>query len=152
MTPKFKHYASQFSTHDRNGIKLGGLTNVEIVDLQGAEHPDPASHRDTLLTVTATLKVKATVGLIKGGSVWQCSVCDGKAPSPDDDALWYILQNHDGGRLVFPGPEAIHSSPERDSYPVTGWTELAGGGLVCVECRAELDEVMEAIRAKRRGR
>ncbi len=134
-----KRYQRQFMVYN-NKFHVGNGTEVEVMELDATVDSDKKG-----MMIIATVKLAAWVGLDK---VHPCSCCDAVPPAPNDyDALWFILENHDGGRLVFPSPEGCNN--ERDCYPVTGW-EKGPDGMVCPECQKELDEAAAAVRAKRK--
>lgn len=140
---KLTRYRTEWSVGN-DGLKLG--RGVKVKPLTLTSEPIPNTDRRI---VTATVKLSIEFAQCERG--WTtCSVCETEAPAPTDDALWYLLENHDSGRLAFPRAEEAFDDEQRDQYPVEGWTD-GGDGLVCGECAAELEEAKEALRAKRRG-
>lgn len=115
------------------GLRLGTGTIVTIRGLHvastGTSGPCADGQATTPVRITATLEVEAYSTLVAG----VCARCDAPAPPPDDDGLWYILENHDGNRLLFPRGEDAYWKPERDSYPAPGWETLMGHPY-CAEC------------------
>jgi hypothetical protein len=131
----------------RHGLDLGAGTLVEIVSLQMVSLGlAEGGVRERRIHIEATLHVSAEVGLVGR----KCSMCDRPTTAPDNDALWYMLENHDGERLVFPHPEeAAHADKERDVWPVQGWAEL-NGELACGECATAARVALAALKHKRR--
>jgi rubredoxin len=144
--PELQKYAQRFALL-RSGLPLGAGTEVEIASLKAVGLGRAASGaKEHRIRIEATLRVSAVVGVIKR----KCSMCDAVTPSPDADALWFMLENHDGERLCFPrAEEEAHSEEERDMYPAQGWAEI-DGDLVCEACAKATREALAALKHKRR--
>lgn len=122
-------------------LRLGAGTRVRIARIDARRRGDDTE-------IAATLEVRATVALGNGAAHRRCGGCGAEAQPPDKDGLWYILQNHDGNRLVFPVPEAeAYAEPERDQYPAPGWKRL-GEKEVCGECWEVAQKALRARRGK----
>lgn len=74
------------------------------------------------------------VGVFLTGS---CTFCGVTTPPPDRPALVFVLQHHDGQRLLAADAEDCY--PERDRWPVTGWKSV-DGTLACGCCSAKYRE------------
>lgn len=136
------------------GLKLGGQTQVEIVDIEQCRDTTRRSALSPYdrITITATVKLTVTSAVER----LKCAGCDAVSPWPDDhDALWYIVENHDGDRILFPRPCTQEDRLEdgddagRDQYPVIGWKEIRDK-TYCAECAVEVDEALAAVGAKRK--
>lgn len=140
-----KHYKDEFYT--RGPLPLGSGTRVRILDLACAYMPRTENAPNQRpIRITAHLEVTADVTLVRNRS---CAICGARALDPDPDGLWYIMENHDGDRLVFPYPEAeAFAHADRDRYPVTGW-ERINDEIHCAECVVEVRAAVAAVKAKR---
>lgn len=143
--PQFTKYEPEF-TVGGYGIKTSGLvcgagTHVRILALAQTAHPPSATRDYPTMTIAATVELTATVGVGRPC----CDGCQARAPAPaDDDALWFILENHDGNRVVFADAEDIRD--ERDQYPVKGWVRYADV-LLCPDCVAAVAAALKARKA-----
>lgn len=125
-------------------LRLGAGTKAKITHIA-------ATQRGTEAEIVATLELRATVTLGNSATIpfARCGACGAVAPPPDNDGLWYIIQNHDGDRIVFPVPEKeAEQEPERDQYPVPGWHRLEEM-IVCGTCHAAMLRALKA--RKKRG-
>lgn len=125
-------------------LRLGAGTRARVANIE-------AKRRERGTEIVATVEVRATVTMGDAGNVGtlaRCDACGADAPPPDDDGLWYILQNHDGDRIVCPVPEAeANADPERDQYPAPGWMRI-GDGKVCGECYAAAQKALKGRKRK----
>lgn len=140
--PQFTQYSTAFTT-GAAGLTCGAGTGVRVLALTQTTIPASPTRNYPTMTITATIELTATVGIVRTA----CSGCKARAPAPaDDDALWFILENHDGNRLVF--ADAEDAQDERDRYPVKGWVKGAGG-MLCPDCVAAVTAVLAARAAAR---
>ena len=121
-------------------MSLGRHTNVEVTSLSSGVI---GVGDFSVLRLTATLSVTADVSAVPG----QCDLCGCETPDPGEDAIWYLLENHDGGRLCFAGPESVLEKKERDCYPVMGWG-LSNGKLTCGPCQKKIDGAIDELRRR----
>jgi len=134
------------------GIKLGRGTKITrgaaVFEEVGRDHTSCEVVRYRIQQ-TILLEYEALV-VVAGLEHHFCSGC-GAAPTFDAIAAEFVLYNNDGNRLHFPCEENIE--PERDRYPVTGWTwrREAGGEFYCAECNTVIEEKIEAVKATRRA-
>lgn len=145
MSPQFTKYKPEFTVGGcavkTSGLVCGAGTHVRILAL--TQTPcSPSAMRDyPTMTITATVELTATVGVGRP----RCDGCQARTPAPaDDDALWFILKNHDGNRVVFADAEDIRN--ERDQYPVKGWVRYADV-LLCPDCVAAVAATLRARKA-----
>jgi hypothetical protein len=121
-------------------LRLGAGTRVYVARIE-------AKKRGEDTEIFAVLEARATVTIAdpkKYQDLATCGACGAPAPPPDNDGLWYILQNHDGNRLLFPVPEGeAHKEPERDQYPAPGW-KMLGDKVVCSECWEAAHKALKA--------
>lgn len=140
--PQFTQYDAAYTTTTA-GLVCGAGTGVRILTLAQTLAPASTSRHHPTLTITATVELTATVGVARTA----CAGCGVAAPAPaDDDALWFIVENHDHNRLVF--ADAENAQDERDRYPVKGWTQGAGG-VLCAGCTAAVASALAARKAAR---
>lgn len=140
--PQFTKYLATFTTVTA-GLACGAGTDVRVLALTQTAVPASPTRNYPTMTITATIELTATVGIVRTA----CSGCKARAPAPaDDDALWFILENHDHNRLVF--ADAEDAQDERDRYPVKGWVKGAGG-MLCPDCAAAVAAVLAARAAAR---
>jgi hypothetical protein len=74
-------------------------------------------------------------------------------PMPDEEALVFLLRNHDHARLVWPAAEGVEE--ERDCYPVAGWQknydrETDEDALICSRCAEDLKAAKAKLKETRR--
>jgi hypothetical protein len=146
--PELCRYSREFVILRReHGLTFGAGTLVEIASLRAVSVGQADGRlKERRIRIEATLRVSAEVELVEA----KCSVCETPTPAPDDDALWYLLENHDGARLVFPYPEeAAHVDGERDMWPVQGWGEV-NGEVACGGCVKAAREAVAQLKQKRR--
>jgi hypothetical protein len=119
------------------GLNLGNGTNVKVLSLGASSQRDPTQPgHNTDMTIKAVVELTAKVTVASIGALSCCSLCRKTAPNPSSyDELWFILQNHDDRRLVFPAEDGCES--ERDCWPVDGWKKDMGE-LTCGSCAALL--------------
>lgn len=140
-----KHYKKQFVIYGEEGLKLGNGTKVNILSLSSEQVGKTSGQ----IRVYATVELEATVEVVREFKHNDCSTCGATASMPDRDGLWYILENHDGSRLLFPqAEEEAYRHPERDSYPAPGW-RVFEGALTCPDCLNDLMEAFIEVRKKR---
>jgi hypothetical protein len=134
---KLYKYNSKFTVGLDGHLRLGRGTHVDILAISienGAE--------DHLSVIKSTVLLSARAKLASG----HCSICERPTDPPDADSLWFVLENHDGDRLLFPSD---HSVDERDRWPVPGWESTTEGDMVCPECLFELEKAKRDIKARR---
>jgi len=141
--PNLKRYKSKpFPVFQ--GLKVGADTRVQIKELQKEFPPKPdwVGGGEKLLRIRATVELVADVVLVAG----ECAGCETKSPLPDDDGLWFLVENHDGNRLVFPMEEDCEG--ERDRYPVPGWGRF-NAELYCETCLKEVQAAVKNLKRKK---
>ncbi len=132
-------------------LKLGAGTRVEILNIShdpyvrlntlGQPLPPPAPGYIPI-RITATLRLTAEVTVLDNK---QCSVCNAKPGLPDTVGMWFLMENHDDDRLVFPDEEKV--APERDCYPVSGW-EILDDNLLCPKCVTDVRDFLRNKKTK----
>lgn len=147
-----KRYYQEFTLGgDDSGISLGAGTKVCILDIRQEPWNDNSPGRregDLPVRVVAVVELSAEVVLMPNYT--HCHTCGVVPGLPDNDGLWYVLQNHDGKRLLFPRAEDVsYEEPERDSYPAIGW-EMIDGKMNCGACVSAIRESIETLKTKRR--
>lgn len=126
-------------------LNLGSGTKMTVTD-RGVCVGEQHSEDTVWLRVSATIRLEADV-LYGCTEHLDCAVCGAAPPPPGEDAVMYVLENNDGGRLVFPCAEDVE--PDRDRYPVPGWRNTEGG-LTCPECYAEISSAVSVAVARRK--
>lgn len=93
----------------------------------------------TWVRIRQTVTYEVEIPIMRGKGHWCCRICGKAPPLPDQRGAEFILDNHDGERLIFPQDEDVE--PERDRYPVTGWKKVKIGSnleaILCPECLEE---------------
>lgn len=139
-----KHYNQEFYLHDR-GLDLGAGTTIVIKDLR--METIKAGEKEKHVRIVAAVDLVAETTLVLS---YKCKTCGASPSDPDNDGLWYILENHDGHRLSFPYAEdEAHREAERDRFPVPGWRTV-NDEMNCGPCADELEAAMETVKRKRR--
>ncbi len=102
--------------------------------------------RTNFFLIQQTIHVSCVVTTTTDYPQAKCSRCDALAPQPDASVAEYILENHDGNRLLFPrAAHVLAAHPERDSYPLIGWTQ-SSSTLLCPPCTKELEAFLKGKR------
>lgn len=83
---------------------------------------------------------------------WGCGVCGQDAPFPDEEAILFLLRNHDGDRITMADREDCEE--ERDCYPCKGWRNIYDKDgeviLACTECAGEMGRAQEEVIERRK--
>lgn len=138
-----KRYLKKFVLFADN-LRVGNRTEVEVLAIRSDVVKTDRGYTDH--RITAIVELSAVVTTDGRG---RCAICQVKAPALDHsyDSLWFTLTNHDGQRIV--SPDSEDTKDERDRYPVTGWFDDPEG-LICGDCRQELQAAREAIKARKK--
>lgn len=144
-------YRTKFHT-GIDGLKLGRHTDVEVLSLETAAYPGGRDPTYTTLEITATIKLTARGGFpITAVPYHVCEGCGAVPSLPSTyDALWFVMENHDGDRLIF--PDAEDCDEERDRYPVVGWTKTVvddENSLLCPDCT---EAVKATLKSRKRAK
>lgn len=102
-----------------------------------------------MFPITASFEVT----VVRGGDFRECAICGTQPPMPDEEALVFLLRNHDHARLVWPAAEGVEE--ERDCYPVAGWQknydrETDEDALICSRCAEDLKAAKAKLKETRR--
>ena len=149
MSVGLKRYNETFQVFHWGDFQLGQGLRFKLLSL--TSEPWEITHRvegDVPITVKAVVELSTSVILQRRHR--KCAVCERPPPGPDLDGLWYLIENAEHNRLVFPGAGDVEGN--RDTWPVPDWVRRQGE-LVCGECSQELQAAREAakiaIRQKR---
>lgn len=148
MTIGFKWHREEFS-----GFKVSSSAQAKIVSLRSEERVSARSvarpKTQKQIRVVATVELSNLVVL----DLEPCARCGARAPEPDADALWHLMERHVGDRLAFPTPYletfgALQDPDETvDHYPVPGWRYLIDSeeqeALYCAECVEKVHALLE---------
>lgn len=147
---KLTRYSSNYQMPHGDCLKVGGGTQVtihevtrdEVFNIVPKDKQTPGEKRYRFhVDLTLTVDLNCAQG--------KCAICGRLSSPPDADAAYFMIMNHNGDRFMWAEEENVE--PERDRYPVAGWTKTQEG-LTCYTCYKDLEEARLQVIQRNRGK